>query len=359
MSLIKLCKEGDLEGVRAALERGVDVNSKDEQGLTGLMRAVENDHDSVVELLLQCPTLSFLDICYAGDLERVKAALQNGTDVNTKDENGRTGLMRAVDNNHYSVVELLLKTPNIDVNHRGDYNICALYSAIYCSNIGYNKALKLLLDVPNIDVNRVKDDGFNALHHAVLGNNIEALKLLLNVPSIDVNIVSTDSGASALLLAVDNRYGHRYGWDNRCGHRYGHKIEALKLLLNAPGINVNIVDNEGQSALHRAVSENNIEGLKLLLEVPSIDVNIVDNRGRNAVHQAVTDDNIWALKLLLNHPGTTILTLNLKDTYGLTPVMRAVKYEENSRCLKLLAADPRVDLDTTDANGWSLEDLAR
>ena len=350
MSLIKLCEEGDLEGVRAALERGVDVNSKDEQGWTGLMKAVENDHDSVVELLLQCPTLSFLDICYAGDLERVKAALQNGTDVNTKDENGRTGLMRAVDNNHYSVVELLLKTPNIDVNHRGDYNICALYSAIYCSNIGYNKALKLLLDVPNIDVNRMEDDGFNAFHHAVMGNNIEALKLLLNVPSIDVNIVSTDSGASALHLAVDR------------DKKKSDKIKALKLLLNAPGIDVNIVDKRGQSALHKAVLGDNIGGLKLLLAVPNIDVNIVDNDGRNAVHQAVTDDYIWALKLLLNHPGTTALTLNQKDNmFGRTPVMHAVDHvhEYRLRCLESLAADPRVDLDTTDASGWSLEDLAR
>merc|ERR1712241_57994 len=48
--------------------------------------------------------------------------------------------------------------------------------------------------------------------------------------------------------------------------------------------------------------------------------------------------------------------------FGRTPVMHAVNHEYRLyeyRCLKSLAADPRVDLDTTDANGWSLEDLAR
>ena len=29
MSLIKLCKEGDLEGVRAALQSGADINSNE------------------------------------------------------------------------------------------------------------------------------------------------------------------------------------------------------------------------------------------------------------------------------------------------------------------------------------------
>ena len=61
-------------------------------------------------------TMSLVDLCKDGDLEGVKAALQRGADVNTKDGDGFTGLIRAVRNNHNSVVELLLKTPNIDVN---------------------------------------------------------------------------------------------------------------------------------------------------------------------------------------------------------------------------------------------------
>ena len=36
MSLVKLCRKGDLEGVKAALKRGVDVNTKGEGSQTGL-----------------------------------------------------------------------------------------------------------------------------------------------------------------------------------------------------------------------------------------------------------------------------------------------------------------------------------
>ena len=35
MSLIEFCNKGNLEGVKAALQNGTDVNSKDEYGWTG------------------------------------------------------------------------------------------------------------------------------------------------------------------------------------------------------------------------------------------------------------------------------------------------------------------------------------
>ena len=217
--------------------------------------------------------MSLIELCEKGDLEGVKAALQNGADVNSKDEYGCTGLILAVDSDYNSVVELLLNTPNIDVNWENDQGHCAL-------------------------------------HVAVINQNIEALKLLLNVPDIDVS-----------------------------------------------SVDMNIVDNRGHSAVYLAVYSKNNEGLELLLNVPNINVNIVDNRGRSAVHVAMYSDNIEALKLLLGQPSLTALTLNQKDKYGVTPVMKAARWNRLEH-LALLAADPRVDLDTTNKEGWSLEEVA-
>ena len=56
MSLVELCKEGDLEGVKAALQSGIDVNTKDRNGWTGLINAVIYKHNSVVDLLLNTQT---------------------------------------------------------------------------------------------------------------------------------------------------------------------------------------------------------------------------------------------------------------------------------------------------------------
>ena len=75
-------------------------------------------------------TMSLVEFCENGDLEGVTAALKNGADVNSKRGNDWTGLMRAVYNHHNSVVELLLKTPNIDVNLKSINGSCALRCAV-------------------------------------------------------------------------------------------------------------------------------------------------------------------------------------------------------------------------------------
>ena len=87
MTLVQFCKDGDLEGVKAALQSGADVNTKDECGWTGLMEAVARNYcdcdNSMVALLLSTPNI----------------------DVNLKDNNGRTGLMWAVSNRVFLYTE--------------------------------------------------------------------------------------------------------------------------------------------------------------------------------------------------------------------------------------------------------------
>ena len=214
--------------------------------------------------------MSLVDLCKKGNLEGVKAALQRGVGVNTKDKTGKTGLVWAVEKSHNSVVTLLLDTPNVDLNLK------------------------------------TSRGGNCALLQAVRSKNNEALKLLLNVPTIDVNVVS------------------KSGW----------------------------------SAVHLAVDSKNYHGLDLLLDVPGIDVNIVaSGAGESALHRAVIHKNIEVLKQLLSHPSLTALTLNQKDKdMGVTPVMLALK-RKRWKHLEVLAADPRVDLDTTDKEGRSLEEV--
>ena len=54
-------------------------------------------------------------LCEFGNLAEVREALASGEDVNSKDENNRTGLMLAVSGGHNNVVELLLDQPDVDL----------------------------------------------------------------------------------------------------------------------------------------------------------------------------------------------------------------------------------------------------
>ena len=55
-SLPKVCQDGKLKKVRAALARGEEVSNR-KGGYTGPMFAANNGNEAVVELLLQQPGL--------------------------------------------------------------------------------------------------------------------------------------------------------------------------------------------------------------------------------------------------------------------------------------------------------------
>ena len=79
-------RKGDVVAVKAALDRGADVNAKFRYGSTALFKAAERGHAPVVALLLE-----------------------RGADVKVKDTfYGTTAMTWALDNDHFDVVKLLL-----------------------------------------------------------------------------------------------------------------------------------------------------------------------------------------------------------------------------------------------------------
>ena len=53
IEIVDLVQNGDIEGVRAALDAGTDVNAKSPDGATALQGAVHGDQELMVELLLE------------------------------------------------------------------------------------------------------------------------------------------------------------------------------------------------------------------------------------------------------------------------------------------------------------------
>ncbi len=84
--LIKAAEKGDTAAVKALLDRGADVNAKDENGGTALMEAA-----------------------LLGNNATVQALLEAGADVNAKNKYGRTALMMAAAEGYTEIVELLKK----------------------------------------------------------------------------------------------------------------------------------------------------------------------------------------------------------------------------------------------------------
>ncbi|MBE6463512.1 MAG: ankyrin repeat domain-containing protein [Alphaproteobacteria bacterium] len=123
--LIEVCENGEKKDVEELIDKGADVNQKDEDGNTALMRASYWGYKEVVELLIQNGAdvhsksnngnTALMRASYWGYKEVVELLIRNGADVNQKDEDGNTALMRASCGGRKEVVELLIQK-GADVN---------------------------------------------------------------------------------------------------------------------------------------------------------------------------------------------------------------------------------------------------
>ena len=151
----------------------------------------------------------FYEFCCMGDLKGVRAALQGGLDVNTESEAGCRGLMAAVKYGSNAVVSLLLKQEGIEVDIVGAYaddeyqGASLLMVAVERNHVD---CVKLLLSDKRADPN-IKDPpypdpddeeywdfpfplnhgfSFSPLLFAVRHNQVDCVKLLLADPRVDL-----------------------------------------------------------------------------------------------------------------------------------------------------------------------------
>ena len=113
---LKLCAKGAVEEISKALSDGARINAKDEQDRTTLMYAAKNNADpTVIKVLL----MAAADFKERGLLQSWKSRpIFKTLDVNDRNEEGMTALMFAVENNSPDVVQVLLDA-GYDSSHAG------------------------------------------------------------------------------------------------------------------------------------------------------------------------------------------------------------------------------------------------
>jgi len=234
-------KEGDDCGTRrpatghdCGTRRSVKIA---DSGKTGRRRG-SNKSDSI--------KAAFLAACEQGDLEKVKAAILLGVDVNHRLlGTRRTALVIAVLRNNQQLFELLLKQPGLNVNDGIAEGTTALMVA---AMLGNEWAITRLCSGSGLEgVNQSDSEGNSPLHWTVKMGHLLATRALLNAPTIDVNATNED-GKTALMLAAEKG-----------------RVAILKELLSAPGLNLDMVTLAGKTAEDLARANNQREVLLMIM----------------------------------------------------------------------------------------------
>jgi ankyrin repeat protein len=306
--------EGDSAAVQAFLEQGADVNARDQWERTALYYAAEKGHKEVVELLLE-----------------------HGADVNARDQGGRTALQHPAEKGYEEVVELLLEH-GADVNACGDWGWTPLHSAV---NNGHDEIVELLI-AKGANVNPRDGDVRTPLHYAVEKGHTDIVELLITGGA---NVNARDR-ASRTPLHYAAEKGHKkivelllaHEADVNAGANYN-QTAAEMAMWNDHNEIVQLLISKGAdiSPLQMAIYLKDEVKAKSLIE-GGADVNKRTPYGTTPLNRAINAGLTDIVRLLLD----TGAYVNSKDNWDWTPLHSAV-YKNKDMVELLLAKGANVN----------------
>jgi ankyrin repeat protein len=288
-------RTGDLAGVQAELNKGVDVDKEELSGLTPLHYAARLVHKEIAELLIDKGAnvnavwggrvTPLHEAAWWGRKEIAELIITAGADVNAKVSDGRTPLAMAIDQNKPETADIIRK--------HGGMTSAELLSGMTLLHIavkeGKTETIELLI-AEGADVNAMDRDVKTPLDWAEGTNNKGIAELLRK------HGAKTGEELNVLIAAAKKG-----------------DIEAVKQYL-AAGADVNAKTWDWTTPLHNAAIYGHTEVAELLIS-NGADMNAIIVSGRNQ-GKTPLDLAIWRKKnetadLLREHGGRTAEELAL------------------------------------------------
>ena len=240
----------DIDKIEKYINKGVNINKKDEKGQTILF-----------------------SLAAKRKLEALKILIKNGANLTLEDLHRKTILDEAVDRNDGIMIRFLLDN-GFNINHKNNSGRTIFQNV---AHMGNNKIFQIFMKY-NADFNIKDSHGKTVLFDAVEGGNLDILKDVINNTN-NLNILD-ENHQNALFSAVIK----------------DDISLATELILN--GINVNFLDKDGQNVLFNAILQGakNLPLIELLIK-KGINLNIVDNYHKNLI-----DEILYVFDLQKNPP---------------------------------------------------------
>lgn len=282
-----------------------------------------------------------------GNIDLLNALIDQGANIEHRDESGYTPLQIAVINRQTAAVESLIsKGAKVDAKQKGGLEGTALMFASSHKNL----AISRLLIKAGADINAVDKNLDPALNWATYGGNIIQMKFLIN-NGADLSLKSKHGDAADVALrlwhadsVVDvfrttNLYEERSRKEKQMLEAVfeGDIIKVKQLL--SQGISPDTKDGLNIPILQIAAQSGNLELTKLLLENGS-DPNQLNRVGQSPLAFAARFGQNDIVSLLLNNGADVNAT---DDHYKLTPLIGAAINGDVEIGQKLIKAGAKID----------------
>ncbi|XP_067670660.1 serine/threonine-protein phosphatase 6 regulatory ankyrin repeat subunit A-like [Haliotis asinina] len=268
-NLQMVCAEGNEERMhRLPLAYITDINMRDQTGKTPLIVAAWKGHREVFRFLVR-----------------------RGADESVTDTYTNNILHWACHGGNVEMVTCIISEHLADIDSRGKDGHTPVMVA---AGQGHTRVVTLLVEA-GCDMSHVTDSGNNILHVTCAGGHITTVKYILSKSSVNVNSRGKNERTAAMIAALS-------------GHR-----DVFELLVSK-GCDLLTTSHNSNNILHQACVGGDVGIVNYIVSAGIVDINSTGKYGRTPVMVAAEFGHIGVLELLVREGGD----VNLRSGAGNT-----------------------------------------